>query len=738
MSRPLQRWLVPVLLLAAVAVLCSPALLDRSLWLKDILRFTYPQKHYLRERLLSGELPMWWPEDGMGRPFFALVQPGVLYPLNVLLLLLPMPHAYDAFSAVHLGIAALGTYAWLRRSDCGESSAALGAMVFALSGYLVSLFGNNGVYVFGAAWIPAMLAVELRPTRRLVPLALLVTLCLSTGDPQAVFFAGIALVAQALGAPRAERRARVGVVICASLVAGLIGAVQLVPGLSTAAVGRAGGVPLEDASHFALHPLRLLELVWPTPFGRPNSPEWFVSPLVDEGTGGGYVPLTASLYCGLAAPLLALVALRRRRSQDVAMAVLGIVALVVAFGEHTPLWHLVFRFVPLASGFRYPEKYAMLATLALAFLAGRGHQLAIDHAPRWPVRALVIVCGVVALATQLAGARIAAWLVGTLTISPDIAGHAVRDDAARTLVVALVLWLLVEKAGKRLGPALAIVMALELLLASTQLVSWTPSDTYRERSPILDEPAIVAERGLAPLRLYRAADQQLGEEFVPALERASLRPNCGAEDGVSHSDAYSVFHTPGETALWSSLRTRPLALLQWTATSHALLRDWQVGNAPGFTLEAHYAKLGLSLLAVDGAAPRVYLAARTIVAADATAAANAMVGLVPGVDAVVEEGEARAAAGHCALTAYAPERIEIDCTSSAPSYVVLAESSFPGWHATVNDVESPVLRANAAFRAVPVASGHSRVVLRYAAPGLRVGLLLMLLGLVLAIVLRRR
>lgn len=151
-SRP--RTVAIALLVAAVAVLCAPMLFDQSLWLKDIVRFTYPQKFYLRERLLAGELPLWWANEGLGRPFFSLVQPGVLYPGNFMLLLLPMPLAYDDFSAAHLLVAALGMRAWLLRSECDETEAMLGALVFAFSGYMVSLFGNNGVYLFGAAWTP--------------------------------------------------------------------------------------------------------------------------------------------------------------------------------------------------------------------------------------------------------------------------------------------------------------------------------------------------------------------------------------------------------------------------------------------------------------------------------------------------------------------------------------------------------------------------------------------------------
>ena len=58
-----------------------------------------------------------------------------------------------------------------------------------------------------------------------------------------------------------------------------------------------------------------------------------------------------------------------------------------------------------------------------------------------------------------------------------------------------------------------------------------------------------------------------------------------------------------------------------------------------------------------------------------------------------------------------------------------------GWRAHVDGVPAPVVRANGKHRAVAVSAGRHEVVLRYAPPGLVVGLALSVVSLLLAAVL---
>jgi Bacterial membrane protein YfhO len=51
--------------------------------------------------------------------------------------------------------------------------------------------------------------------------------------------------------------------------------------------------------------------------------------------------------------------------------------------------------------------------------------------------------------------------------------------------------------------------------------------------------------------------------------------------------------------------------------------------------------------------------------------------------------------------------------TAEPSYMVTTDSYYPGWHAYIDGVETPVYRANIAFRAILLPAGEHRVVYRY-------------------------
>ena len=76
-----------------------------------------------------------------------------------------------------------------------------------------------------------------------------------------------------------------------------------------------------------------------------------------------------------------------------------------------------------------------------------------------------------------------------------------------------------------------------------------------------------------------------------------------------------------------------------------------------------------------------------------------------------------------------PSRIEIEAEAAAPTVLVLAQTFYPSWHATVNGQPAPVLRANHAFQAIPIPAGKSIVRLEYVDWPFRIGAGLSLLTL---------
>jgi hypothetical protein len=109
----------------------------------------------------------------------------------------------------------------------------------------------------------------------------------------------------------------------------------------------------------------------------------------------------------------------------------------------------------------------------------------------------------------------------------------------------------------------------------------------------------------------------------------------------------------------------------------------------------------------------------------------------PATVVVVEGGQpldmAPAQAAAIQYQSFDTNDIRLSVDTPADAYLVLSEVWYPGWRATVDGVETPVLRANYAFRAVRLGPGQHKVHLRFAPRSWRLGLLLSgltLLGLV--------
>jgi hypothetical protein len=82
--------------------------------------------------------------------------------------------------------------------------------------------------------------------------------------------------------------------------------------------------------------------------------------------------------------------------------------------------------------------------------------------------------------------------------------------------------------------------------------------------------------------------------------------------------------------------------------------------------------------------------------------------------------------GTSRLLVLRPDRVRVEVEASEPGLLVLADAYDPGWTATVNGRAATALRANVAFRAVPVPAGRHEVEMVYRPPAVVQGLALTL------------
>jgi hypothetical protein len=70
---------------------------------------------------------------------------------------------------------------------------------------------------------------------------------------------------------------------------------------------------------------------------------------------------------------------------------------------------------------------------------------------------------------------------------------------------------------------------------------------------------------------------------------------------------------------------------------------------------------------------------------------------------------------------YEPGRIEMEANLEAPGFLVLADTYFPGWKASVDGKETPIVRANRVMQAIPMTAGKHHVELWITSRSLVVG-----------------
>jgi hypothetical protein len=78
------------------------------------------------------------------------------------------------------------------------------------------------------------------------------------------------------------------------------------------------------------------------------------------------------------------------------------------------------------------------------------------------------------------------------------------------------------------------------------------------------------------------------------------------------------------------------------------------------------------------------------------------------------------------ILSYTDGRVVIETRSEAPAFLVVSESYFPGWEATVDGAAAPIYQTNYVLQGVPVPAGSHRVEMRYRTAGAAAGSLISL------------
>jgi Bacterial membrane protein YfhO len=368
-------WAAVTVLLAAIPL--APGLTsDRIFYVRDLSMYFWGRFLWLRRTLLGGEWPLWDPYVGAGQSAVAdSLHQMFLLPVLLLRVIGSEVLAFNLWVALPFPIAAVGAWLFFARRFSPAASA-LAGVVFALAGPVISS-GNFPNMSWSVAMMPWLLwgvdRVARSPSARSIAVLTLLTAAQAlTGEPVTfacalVLAAGYTLFVTGGDDHASKDRLRRWGSAAAGLILGsLLAAIQLLPMVRAASDAERSKVIIEGV--WSLHPLALVETVAPRVFG-----DYFVVPSLANVpwlalVNTGREPFFFSMYVGVpvfAVALYGMVAVGRS-SWSVFWAAAGATGVICAFGMYTPVYPFLQNHLPVLGSFRFPVKYLVVLTLAVA------------------------------------------------------------------------------------------------------------------------------------------------------------------------------------------------------------------------------------------------------------------------------------------------------------------------------------------------------------------------------------
>ena len=702
------------------------------------------RKFFVEHMRALGRLPLWNPYLFGGVPTIEAGSGDILYPASILHFVLPLTSALAWKLILHVYLAGVFMYLAARAFGASRLVALFAGSAYLLSASLVSLvWGGQDGKMYVTALFPAALwllvtALDRHSWLRFLWLGVVAGLMV-VAHPQLAYYAYLALALYALASLWARRQA--GGAFLANGLAG--GMVAVVTAAGVAAVvllpmyrylredsPRAGpGRGFEYSASWSLHAEEAVSLFIPEFSGTDVQSQtyWGKNPFKHNSEYGGALVFVLGIA--------AVVGLRgdRRRWGLAAMAA---IALLYALGAGTPVFRLLYSVVPGLKNFRAPSLATYLAIVALTLLAA----LLLER---------VLVAGDLrarrAMSVGLAAGAVAALLVAVMTLSAGtglygtwtlIAGSAegggridafaanVGRLAAGALIVALIcgvawgavfLWSRDKLRANHVVIVLTLLTAIDLMRVDLRYIQVVRYDEYFPPDP-----------GIEALRA----------RLVPG-ERVLTLGGVYPEGFLASYGVPEVFGYHGNQLRWYNDLTR-YPVRQSARTSTELEQYWLsfLNSAALRALAARYVLLpgqvdlpGFRLLGADqrvavylneAALPGVSVVPGIQVEPDSSRRISTLWSPTfdPAKTVIVEEpvlavGQA-GGTGTAVIEGNGDDTLAVRARSTGSALLHVSRTYNRSWKAEVDGVPVPVIRANHALMAVPLAGGgEHRVIMRY-------------------------
>jgi hypothetical protein len=729
-----------VFVLAALTV-CAPMLAGKFLLGNDQIHVGYGFREWGAQMFReTGSIPHWNPLQFGGLPYVGAMHGDIFYPTAWLRWILPIETAMNLGIALHIIMAGLSMYLFLRALRLGWTASVVGGISYELTGILISMAnpGHDGKMYVSAlaplAFLALLRAIRDQKLWGYGMFALVTGLALLTPHYQMSYYLLVAsgmwtvyLVFFDTDRPPGMRWPVPLAMAGAAVLLGLgITALQALPFMEYLPYSpRGAGGPSagwEYATAYAFPVKEIPTIILPQFTG------------VEGNYWGGNFLKDHTEYLGATVVILACLAFGAagRKRLMWGLGAIAILFLLVAFGGHTPFYRLWYEVMPMMKKVRAPGMAFFLVALVVSVYAAIGAERLLQGQVRW--RRVAIAAGIIG-GIALLGALGALQTVAEVLVLPEQTGRLaanapnIRTGSLRLLVVVaaatVVFWLVLK--GKTQGALAALALGLvtigDLWSIDREFLP------YRERAEVLFRPDALIDHIRSAKPPFRVFDT--GQVTAPgraiydysalmAHDIPSLLGYHGQELNAYDDllGGKNQWRNSINLSLWNLLAVQFLIVRDSQAVPGYHLAVGPVQTASGETAYLYESDSAPAYVRVVPAAARIPEDRIVATVADPRFPAESVV-LFPDSASVtpapIEGSFIPPSPVTATLTEWVPGRMRIALTGTAPreSYLLVSENWYLGWKATIDGQSVPVRRGDNTLISVVLPPGAREVALTF-------------------------
>ena len=509
-------------------------------WGVSSLQFI-PWRSLAFESVINGEMPFINPFNGLGSPLLANYQLAFFYPPNWIQLPFFMlwkaqgiAISYNMLVPLHLATAAVGMILFLRSIRCSPSASAFGALAFSLCSYLIARISFISI-IWTLTWLPWMLftvtlvlnsVIQKKISNRkgwchfLAFTAVFVMLLLG-GHAQTAWYSILITAGWSLAYGYSINKwngtfRSIGLFLSGGFFASMISAIQLIPTWEFLQQSqRADSVDFNYAMTYSFWPWRILTFLLPDFFGNPgNGTFWGYGNYWEDASYIGLIPLFFSIYVVFQYRKVFFPQPEKRLAVRY-FGVVAVTAIIISLGKYTPLYGILFHYIPTFDMFQAPSRWIILTSFSLAVLSALGFESFIElyALNQKKIFLLIVVCAGVIFA-GITGMAILSEIPKTMSIA------LIRAGFIGIIGLSLSALLLRTKNVKNLHYwifGIVLLTGIDLLTIGSPLIPFTTAALYQNSNNEI-------QKQLIEPRTYLISGDEYDLKFARFFRTHDFRP----------------------------------------------------------------------------------------------------------------------------------------------------------------------------------------------------------------------